>query len=135
MKIHHIGYLIKNIEDAVKEFENLGYKIYSEISYDCYRDIDICFIEKDGYLVELISPKSEKSIVYNLLRKMGNTPYHICYTSENIEKDIAELRERGYIIIGKDGVNDLLPAPCIGENVSVIFLYNKFIGIIELLKQ
>lgn len=130
MKVHHIGYLIKDINNAVQEFQNLGYKIYSETSYDTYRDIDICFMEKDGYLVELISPKSEKSVVYNLLKKIGNSPYHICYTSENIEQDVAELRERGYIVMG-----DLCPAPCIGQDASVIFLYNKFIGIIELLNQ
>lgn len=130
MKVHHIGYLIKDIENAIKEFQNLGYKIYSETSYDTYRDIDICFMKKDGYLVELISPKSEKSVVYNLLKKIGNSPYHICYTSENIEQDVAELRERGYIVMG-----ELCPAPCIGQDASVIFLYNNFIGIIELLKQ
>lgn len=130
MKVHHIGYLIKDINNAVQEFQNLGYKIYSETSYDTYRDIDICFMEKDGYLVELISPKSEKSVVYNLLKKIGNSPYHICYTSENIEQDVAELREKGYIVMG-----DLCPAPCIGQDASVIFLYNKFIGIIELLNQ
>lgn len=129
MKVHHIGYLVKDINNAVKEFQALDYKIHSEISYDIYRDIDICFM-KNGYLTELISPKSEKSIVYNLLKKIGNSPYHICYTSDNIEQDIADLIKKGYIVI-----NDFCPAPCIGQEASVIFLYNKFIGIIELLKQ
>ena len=130
MKVHHIGYLVKNIENAVKEFKNIGYKVYSDTSYDIHRDIDICFMEKDGYLVELISPKSEKSVVYNLLKKIGNSPYHICYISDNIEQDIAILIDRNYIVMG-----DLCPAPCIGNNANVIFLYNQNIGIIELLSQ
>lgn len=102
MKIHHIGYLIKNIEKALNEFITFGYNIMIPITYDQYRDIDICFIEKDGYLVELISPKSEKSVVANLLNKIGNMPYHLCYISDNMDKDINQLRERGWLVLGGD---------------------------------
>lgn len=63
MEIHHIGYLIKNIEKALNEFTTFGYNIMVPITYDKYRDIDICFIEKDGCLVELISPKSKNQLL------------------------------------------------------------------------
>lgn len=130
MKIHHIGYLIKNIEKALNEFITFGYNIMIPITYDQYRDIDICFIEKDGYLVELISPKSEKSVVANLLNKIGNMPYHLCYISDNMDKDINQLRERGWLVLG----GGIAPSPVISDTSSVIFLFHNDIGIIELLK-
>lgn len=43
MELHHIGYLVKDMERAVTEFCALGYQKTSEIVYDAFRDIRICF--------------------------------------------------------------------------------------------
>lgn len=53
LKIHHIGYLVKKINAAVKEFEHLGFTLIQDITYDNYRKVNICFLEKDGYTIEL----------------------------------------------------------------------------------
>jgi len=61
MKIHHIGYLVKSMEKAQKTFTELGYRIEQETVYDDYRQIDICFLEKDGYRIELVCPGTATS--------------------------------------------------------------------------
>ena len=99
LKIHHIGYLVKKIEKAKKTFEVLGYHIEQDTVYDEIRKVDICFLIKDGYRVELVSPVSADSVVSGLLKKYKNTPYHICYEAEDPEEACQELTSNGFIAI------------------------------------
>ena len=48
MRIHHIGYLVKKMDKAVKAFLNLGYTLVQDVVLDDYRQVTICFMEKDG---------------------------------------------------------------------------------------
>lgn len=127
LKIHHIGYLVKAIDSARSEFEALGYLSESAIIYDPDRKADICFLTKDNCRVELISPKSEDSVVWNLLKKYKNAPYHICYESSSFAEDLSYLTVHGFTAIGSPA-----PAPAIG-NRQVVFLMSPVIGMIELL--
>ena len=58
LTIHHIGYLVKKIVPAIRSFEALGFQVAREVTRDDIREVDICFLEKDGYRVELVSPYS-----------------------------------------------------------------------------
>lgn len=132
MQIHHIGYLVKDIENAKKLYSNLGYKIISDIFYDNIRDIYISFMVKDGYLIELVSPASKDSVVYGLLKKTGPMPYHICYESNNINSDLEYLTGEeggGFMVIDSDKHVPAIP----DGNYNAVFLYNNTVGIIELI--
>lgn len=128
LKVHHIGYLVKKINKAEKDFAALGFECIAPVVYDPLRDADISFWKKDGYCVELVSPKSEKSIVYDLLKKFKNMPYHICYSSTDMNSDIEELREKGYMVL-----NEPMEAVAI-EGRKVCFLFSANSGMIELLE-
>ena len=41
LKVHHIGYLVKKIQQAIGEFQHLGYQTVSEVTHDQYRNIHI----------------------------------------------------------------------------------------------
>lgn len=129
MKIHHIGYAVKNIDQAIYKFEELGYKKTGEKAIDSERNIIIQFVENNGYRIELITSMSKDSSVYNLLKKFGNTPYHICYETEKIENKINELKNEGYILI-----EDLEEAPAINHR-RVAFLFHKNMGVIEIVEK
>ena len=128
MKIHHIGYLVKKIEKSIKIFEELGFTLTKDIVLDEYRQADICFLEKDGYVVELVSPVSKDSVVAQLMKDLGNTPYHICYETENIEEEVNSLQEQHYVVC-----SEINSAPAI-DNKKVCFMINPHIGMIELLE-
>ena len=73
MELHHIGYLVKDMERAVTEFCALGYQKTSEIVYDAFRDIRICFLSSKamphgGVLIELVMPVSDASVVASLAK-------------------------------------------------------------------
>lgn len=128
MRIHHIGYLVKDIVKAKDEFYRLGYE-GDEVIRDQIRGIDICFLEKDGYCVELVSPYCPESAVSGLLKRYKNTPYHICYISSDINEDIQAMTTQGYVQIGEPEA-----APAI-DGRRVVFLMNANIGMIELVEE
>lgn len=127
MRVHHIGYLVKKLDKAKDGFLVLGYRVVQETVYDEYRDVDILFLEKDGYVVELVSPRSEKSVVANLIKTYRNAPYHLCYVSDSFEKDLDMLEHSGFTRIDTPA-----PAPALGGN-NVCFLLSARIGMIELI--
>ncbi|MCM1266479.1 MAG: VOC family protein [Bacteroidales bacterium] len=126
-KIHHIGYLVKKIEKAQKTFSALGYQAESEVVYDPIRDVRICFLEKDGYRIELVSPASENSVVAGLLKKYKNCPYHICYEAADYESACAALSAAGFLAIDTP-----TEAPAL-ERRKVAFFSSPAVGMIELL--
>ncbi len=99
LKIHHIGYLVKKMEQAKKTFESLGYQV-----------------EQD-------------SVVAGLIKKYKNTPYHICYETDDYEAAFAKLRADGFL--PTESLTPT-PAPALGGR-SVIFLVSAAIGMIELI--
>ncbi|MCR5256298.1 MAG: VOC family protein [Acetatifactor sp.] len=128
MEIHHIGYLVKKIDKAVKVFLDMGYEKQSEKTYDEYRDADIIFMKKDGYVVELVSPVSKDSIVSGLIKKYGNSPYHICYKVTDMEEAIKDFREKGFVLFEEPH-----EAVAIDSN-PVAFLMHPYMGMAEIVE-
>ena len=127
LKVHHIGYLVKKIEKAKQAFEALGYQTEQDTVRDNIRKVDICFLVKDGYRIELVSPVSEDSVVYGLLKKYKNSPYHICYETADINSDYESLRAEGFLPIDTP-----TPAPALSGR-DVVFMSHASLGMIELI--
>ena len=128
LNVHHIGYLVKKINKAEEDFAKLGFECVKPVVYDPLTDADISFWEKDGYCVEFVSPKSENSVVFDLLKKFKNMPYHICYSSTDMTSDIEELSKKGYMVL-----DEPMEAVAI-EGRKVCFLFSANSGMIELLE-
>lgn len=129
MKIHHVGYLVKKLERAQKAFEGLGYVVSQPFVRDEFRKIDILFLEKDGYRVELVAPYDPMSVVAELRTRIGNSPYHICYEVEYLEAEISRLRDEHYVVSSEPNA-----APACGGK-RVCFLVHPYLGMIELLER
>ena len=127
MKIHHIGYLVENIENAAKEFERLGFSKIGEIVTDVSREIYILFLDNAGQIVELIQPVGKTSPLYGLRKKFHNAPIHICYQTNDLQDEINNvLNIGGYALIQPPQ-----PAPAIPGCPNVAFMMNRHIGIVE----
>ena len=129
MQVDHIGYVVKNIEKALIEFEKLGYEKCSTFFDDDKRNVKILFIKKNDYTLELVEPKDESSDAYSYLKKLQNGPYHICYKVDNIDESIKNLVEEGYMV-----VKEKCEAIAFG-NKNVCFLYKRSMGLIELVEK
>ncbi len=129
MKVHHIGYFVKNIEKGKRSFVDLGYEVEQDVVRDEYRGIDIAFLVKDGYRVELVSPYTEESVVYDLRKRMGNSPYHICYEVADLDAAIGELQAQRFVVTQE-------PHEAVAiDGKRVCFLIHGQIGIIELVEE
>ena len=134
MKYHHIGIAVFNIEETAPFYVMQGYS-KSQTVYDPIQNVNICFLfylnNGGGQMpmIELIEPIDEKSPVYKILQKSGVTPYHICYEVENISDTITELKREKFIPLSK-------PVEAVAmSNKKVCFLFNKNIGLIELVEK
>ncbi len=127
LSIHHIGYLVKKIEKAKDTFLSLGYQIEQDTLRDEIRKVDICFLIKDGYRVELVSPYAEDSVVSGLMKRYKNSPYHICYETTDFDAALTDLTAGGFIAIDTP-----TPAPALGGR-DVVFLSSAVLGMIELM--
>ena len=128
MKIHHIGYLTKNLSKTQQQMQELGFAVEQESSYDAGRAVNIAFLVSGNYRIELIEPASKESPLYPLLKRYKNTPYHICYEVSNLSDAVAEYEQKGYSVIQQPQ-----EAPCIGQH-KVAFLMHINVGMIELLE-
>lgn len=130
MKIDHIGYAVRRIDRASAEFEKLGFK-FEKIIDDVDRNIKILFGNKDGYRIELVSPldKKLKSPVDQYISNVPGIPYHICYQSKEFDKEIENLKSKGYKTI-------IEPKPAIAFDGSrVVFMMNVGLGLIEVVEK
>ena len=126
-KIHHIGFLAKNLEKTAKDFESMGYERNGG-GFDPIQKAEILFMNMDGVNVELVVP-SEDSEVYPLLKKYRNAPYHICYDVENLEQAIEEFVKQGYALF-----RPAVKAVAISETARVAFLMGRNVGMVELVE-
>ena len=125
--IHHIGYLVKDIEKSALNFENLGY-IRENLTFDPIQKADILFMNLNGIKIELVAPQ-KNSQIYPLLKNYRDSPYHICYVVENINSAIYELQISGYMMF-----KEPVEAVAISANAKVAFLMKRNVGMIELVE-
>lgn len=128
MTADHVGYAVKSIDEAKKHMQLLGYRFGTVIN-DVERGIRVCFAENDGICVELVAPLANGSPVDEYLMKNGPAPYHICYRSSDIEKEVENLIANKFRI--------MIPlAPAVAfKKKRVVFLYSLSIGIIEIVEE
>lgn len=128
MKIHHIGYSVKNINQSINGFKKLGYNLEGELIKDINRKVCIQFLILNEYRIELVAPLAKESPLDNILRKNGEGPYHICYETDNIDNAINKLVNEKYILV--ENKSKAVAINC--QNVA--FLFKKGIGLIELVE-
>lgn len=76
-RIHHLGYIVKNISDYSKLMSCFGYYPFTRTIYDDIQHNNILFMksEDDHLIIELIEPADNNSSIYNF--KPGY--HHVCY--------------------------------------------------------
>ena len=101
MRVHHVGYLVADIDAAIDEFLSMGYEVRQEKLYDPSRRVYLCFMENNGVMIELVSPSEECRLFTSLQRRIGNSPYHICYFPDDgnaFDVVIEKLSAQGFMM-------------------------------------
>lgn len=128
MNIHHIGYAVKDLDAAARDFGLLGFEAITQPCVDEARHVRIQFVRNGDHVIELVSPQTDQSPIGSLLKKLGSTPYHLCYETADLPGRIESLKREGFVVIAEP-----LEAPAI-EIRKVAFLFKDTLGVIELVE-
>ena len=92
MRIHHIGVIVNNIQKSIEIYKKIKFTQISDIIYDDYQKIKVCFImsKENNLRIELIESVSTDSSIHNF--KEGY--HHICYevSSNNFIDEFKRLK-------------------------------------------
>lgn len=125
MKFHHIGIACKNIAqeiDAIKQMHDVV--DISSIVYDPEQKAELCILKLgEGTTIELISGEQVENLI-----KRRISYYHICFETDDIEKEITRLQDLGGFLVSE-------PKPAIlFSNKRVAFLQVSY-GLVELVES
>lgn len=128
-KFHHIGMAVTSIDKTKPLLLAMGYCV-SDTVIEPVQKVYVAYARKEGFpTIELLEPLDDTSPVKGILKKNGNTPYHVCYAVENIQDTIKEMRKEGFRPLGR-------PVPGHGLNDALmVFLYNMHFGLIQIMEK
>lgn len=133
MRVHHVGYLVKNIQEAENDFKKLHAQMLMTTTYDSDRQAYMSFLDVDGYVVELVCPDKDSNL-YPLLKKYKNSPYHMCYEVENLQESISEMEAEGFVCFNQPEEAKMIDVLQNTTGCKVAFMMSSSIGMVELLQ-
>src|SRR5882672_3533726 len=96
-KIDHLGIAVKDLTEAVKIYETLGFAV--EATHDVPTEkVRTAFLPVGESHLELLEPTDPSSVIARFLEKRSGL-HHVCVLVEDIEEALRELRERGVPVL------------------------------------
>lgn len=130
MKISHLGIAVKEIDEALKFWENaLGLEnVHTEEVAE--QKVRTAMLPIGETKIELLEPTASDSPIAKFLEKRGGGIHHIAVEVENIEESLAKLKANGARLIDE--------TPRIGaENCLIAFVHPSASGgvLLELVQK
>ena len=93
--VGHLGIVVKNIDASLSalskiiDFQSPVIKEFPEKKIKC------AVVELDGISLEFIQDSSEDGMMARFIKEKGDAIHHFCLLTDNIEDDVAALKQRG----------------------------------------
>ena len=101
-KLDHIGIAVRSL-DAVKIYEALGLTVeHTEVVAS--QGVRTAFLSVGDSNLELLEPTGPDSPIAKFIEKRGEGIHHICLRVDDIDEQLARLKERGYRLINETPV-------------------------------
>lgn len=116
--LDHIAIAVPDLEKAIKRFlEDFGIEFKGTETVTAAQTTT-AFFPIPGTQIELVHPLNGGGPIAKYLEKKGGGIHHICFKTDDIDADVARLKEKGYIFLSD--------APTPGaHNTRVIFIHPK----------
>lgn len=103
-KVHHVAIAVKNLDEALKLYENLFGVKASKIEDVPEQGVKAALIPiGDSGEIEFIEPIDPNGGVAKFLESRGEGIHHICLEVDNIDQALNTVAERGGQLIDKKG--------------------------------
>tara|TARA_Y100000817_G_C16762034_1_gene502097 strand:+ start:89 stop:487 length:399 start_codon:yes stop_codon:yes gene_type:complete len=99
MKLHHIGIVVKNIQESLGEITQfLEFQETSLPMEVSSQKVNVCFLKTSNVYLELIEPIDQDSPVKKFSESGGGF-HHLCFEVEDIFKEIEKMKRKGARVI------------------------------------
>lgn len=100
-KLNHIGIAVKDLNEAVELYKNMGFNIsHTEEVPD--QKVKVAFIELGESRLELLEPTATDSPIARFLEKKGPGIHHMALEVVDIDTKLHELEKAGIRLIDKE---------------------------------
>ena len=116
--IDHIGIAVKKLEDSIAVVEKL-------LNTACYKkelvvseQVTTAFLKTGETKIELLQDEKADGVINRFITKKGEGIHHIAFEVENIQEEIARLKQAGYIFLNEEPKKG-------ADNKLICFLHPK----------
>jgi hypothetical protein len=130
MKMNHLGYATRNLEETIHAFLKLGYtKVHEDIKHHVPKNMYVQRVKLGELIVELMATAdtSKPSFVSEALEATTEpfVLHHLCYDVDNIHRTVDDL-----MATGEYTIHEAITSGVFQKN-QICFLRHKQIGLIE----
>ncbi|MFO7446183.1 MAG: methylmalonyl-CoA epimerase [Ignavibacteriaceae bacterium] len=117
--IEHIGIAVKNLEEAIKYYEDIfGLKCY-KIEEVADQKVRTAFFQAGETKIELLESTDPEGPIGKFIEKKGEGVHHIAFAVKGLQKALSEAELKGIQLIDK------VPRPG-AEGLNIAFLHPKY---------
>lgn len=116
--VEHIGIAVKDLNASISLFEQLlNVKSYKTEAVESEK-VSTAFFQTGETKIELVASSSPDGTIANYIEKKGEGIHHIAFEVENIESEMARLKESGFVLLSEQPKKG-------ADNKLVCFLHPK----------
>lgn len=97
LKIDHLGIAVKDLAEAKRTYEGLGFRIEAEHDVPSEK-VRAAFIGVGESHLELLEPTDPTSVIAKFLEKRSGL-HHVCLLVDDLEKSMAEMKASGALLL------------------------------------
>jgi methylmalonyl-CoA/ethylmalonyl-CoA epimerase len=101
MRIDHIAIAVNNVEEALKNYQNILKIEKIDIEDVPNEKVRVAMLKLEESTIELMEPTANDSPISKFLREKGEGIHHIAITADNIEEDVARAKKNGMRFLGE----------------------------------
>lgn len=98
LELHHVGIVVADLEAALVAYERLGFTGGERWLMPQQQIEAVTFASGSGW-IELITPTDPDSPIARFLAKRGDTMHHVAYRTNDLEGELARLKDDGVRLI------------------------------------
>lgn len=96
--LHHIGVVVRNLDEAIKLYSNIFHLTPSDIKIRTYEEkgLRTCLFRIGSMIIELLEPSGVENRYAKHLRENGEGLFHLCIFTDSFDTEVSLLKEKGY---------------------------------------
>ena len=111
-KIHHIGIAVHSLDEALRFYsETLGLAVHKQAIVK-QQGVKAALLTIGESEIELLEPLGPDTPVGRFLERRGEGIHHICLQTDDIDKELADLKAKGVELIDQEPRQGLVGRIC-----------------------